>query len=297
MATYNTIKSSVTDTINAINNSDALLIIAGAGMGIDSGLPDYRGPNGLWNTWHPARELNLTYETLSTHQTFIDNPELAWGFQTYLTKLYHQLEPHDGDKLLLNIAKKNFNNNYFVITSNVDSQFLKAGFNSKKLYEVHGTKRLWQCIDKKCNKNHYPWNMEIDKLPKINEKTLRAIKPFPKCPNCGKMARPNVSFFDDYIFNEKVCKQQSLNLMDWLDTIIDKKLTIIELGCGVSQHSIRFILKNNQYTMMSNEWKLPKNFLNKDKTKMIRINPDAEDEPGVITINLGAKKAMRMIAK
>ena len=47
MATYNTIKSSVTDAVNAINNSEALLIIAGAGMGIDSGLPDYRGPNGL----------------------------------------------------------------------------------------------------------------------------------------------------------------------------------------------------------------------------------------------------------
>ena len=77
----------------------------------------------------------------------------------------------------------------------------------------------------------------------------------------------------------------------------NKRLAIVELGCGVSQHSIRFVLKNNQYTMMSNEWKLPKNFLNKKKTKMIRINPDAENETGVITINLGAKKAMRMIAK
>ena len=48
-----------------------LLIVAGAGMGIDSGLPDYRGPNGLWNNpdfiFQPARDMNLTYEDLSYH--------------------------------------------------------------------------------------------------------------------------------------------------------------------------------------------------------------------------------------
>ena len=90
------IKDAIIDATNAINSSDALLIVAGAGMGIDSGLPDYRGPQGLWNSWHPARELNMTYESLSTHEQFINNPELAWGFQTYLTKLYNDLAPHDG---------------------------------------------------------------------------------------------------------------------------------------------------------------------------------------------------------
>ena len=90
-------------------------------MGIDSGLPDYRGPNGLWNTWHPARKLNMRYEQLSTHELFLNEPNLAWGFQSYLTKMYHNLEPHDGYKLLLNLAKNKFKDNYFVITSNVDS--------------------------------------------------------------------------------------------------------------------------------------------------------------------------------
>ena len=83
---------------------------------------------------------------------------LNWlgGDQTYLTKLYHELKPHQGYINLLDTAKNKFNSNYFVITSNVDSQFLKSGFDINKLYEVHGTNRLWQCMDKKCNSNNMP---------------------------------------------------------------------------------------------------------------------------------------------
>lgn len=289
------LKEAINNASKSINDADALLIVAGAGMGIDSGLPDYRGPNGLWNTWHPARKLNMRYEQLSTHELFLNEPNLAWGFQSYLTKMYHNLEPHDGYKLLLNLAKNKFKDNYFVITSNVDSQFLKSGFSSDKLYEVHGTKRLWQCIDKTCNKNHFPWLMEIDKIPQIDEKSLYALDPLPKCIHCNKMARPNVSFFGDLVFNEKLTKVQSSKLYDWLESITNKKLVIMEFGCGISEHSIRFELKNKQYTMMSNEWKLPKHFLSDINTKLIRINPDNEESDGVIKISLGGMKAMKIL--
>jgi NAD-dependent SIR2 family protein deacetylase len=280
-----------------INHYDSLLIVAGAGLGIDSGLPDYRGPQGLWNTWHPARHLNMTYENLSTHELFLENPALAWGFHTFLTKIYYELDPHQGYFDLLNICKHKFNDNYFVLTSNVDSQFLKSGFDENKLYEVHGTKRLWQCTNKNCNKMHYPWLMNIDDLPRVDDKTLTAMKPFPKCKYCDSMARPNVSFFGDYFFNEKICKKQSLKLFDWLEKNKGRKLLIMELGCGVSKHSVRFMLKDNQYSMMSNEWKLPKSFLANHNTKLIRINPDDEDDcEGVIKINFGAKKALRLLS-
>ena len=282
---------------DVIKKSEALLVVAGAGLGIDSGLPDYRGPNGLWNTWHPARELNMTYEQLSTHENFLEKPDLAWGFQSYLTNLYYKLDPHQGYYDLLNIAMDKFNNNYFVITSNVDSQFLKSGFNPEKLYEVHGTKRLWQCIDKSCNKNHFPWEMEIENLPKIDPNTLYAIKPLPKCIHCGKLARPNVSFFGDLFFNEKKTKVQSEKLYNWIEKNKDKKLVIIELGCGNSVHSIRFKLKNNQYTMLSNEWKLPKAFLSRVNTNLIRVNPDGNDDSDVIKINTGAKLGISLINK
>lgn len=279
-----------------INECDALLIVAGAGMGIDSGLPDYRGPSGLWNTWHPAKEYNMTYEQLSRHEQFESNPELAWGFQAYLTRLYHDLEPHGGYKKLFNIANTNFNGNYFVLTSNVDSQFLKTGFKEERLYEVHGTKRLWQCMDKKCNKRNPPWTFNINQLPIMDEKTLLASRPFPKCKYCGGMARPNVSFFGDYNFSETVTHNQSKRFLNWIESNENSKLLIVEIGCGISEHSIRFTIKNNQYTMLSNEWKLPKSLMSEDKTRMVRINPDCDiSDKYCVNISLGAKQAFNMV--
>ena len=74
-------KMEIGKIVRRILQAESILIGAGAGMGVDSGLPDYRGPNGLWNTWHPSKELNLKYEDLSTHEQFINNTELAWDFK------------------------------------------------------------------------------------------------------------------------------------------------------------------------------------------------------------------------
>ena len=67
------------------------------------------------------------------------------------------------------------------------------------------------------------------------------------------------------------------------------------MDCGVSVHSIRFSIKNNQYTMLSNEWKLPKSFMSEERTKMIRINQDDFEEHGVLKLLLGAKQGIKMI--
>ena len=85
--------------------------------------------------------------------------------------------------------------------------------------------------------------------------------------------------------------------MNWINKNKNKKLLIIEMGCGVSVHSIRFSLKKSQYTMLSNEWKLPKTFMNEKNTKMIRINPDETEEEGVLKIPFGAKKGINLIKR
>ena len=130
----------------------------------------------------------MTYEKLSTHELFLENPSLAWGFQTYLTKLYQDLEPHQGYYDLLNICKNKFNNNYFVITSNVDSQFLKSGFNENNFMKFMEQNVYGNVLNKNCNKIHYPWLMDINDLPTIDKQNLIALKPFPKCKYCNNIA-------------------------------------------------------------------------------------------------------------
>lgn len=60
-------------------NSHALLIIAGAGIGVDSGLPDYRGPDGFWRAYPKLAEKGISMEHMSSTQWFTEDPLFAWG--------------------------------------------------------------------------------------------------------------------------------------------------------------------------------------------------------------------------
>ena len=64
----------------ALHSSEALLIGAGAGMGVDSGLPDFRGKEGFWKAYPPLAKLGIRFEEMANPKWFQDDPDLAWGF-------------------------------------------------------------------------------------------------------------------------------------------------------------------------------------------------------------------------
>jgi hypothetical protein len=80
----------------AIAAADALLITAGAGMGVDSGLPDFRGDDGFWNAYPANRQLGLSSINLANPRWFDDDPHLAWGFYGHRLNLYRSTRPHAG---------------------------------------------------------------------------------------------------------------------------------------------------------------------------------------------------------
>src|SRR5438270_317807 len=120
----------------AIRGAEALLIGAGAGMGVDSGLPDFRGPEGFWRAYPPYRDLGLSFAQLANPQWFVDDPELAWGFYGHRLNLYRRTVPHEGFAILKRWAAK-MALGARVFTSNVDGQFQKAGFDEETIEEVH----------------------------------------------------------------------------------------------------------------------------------------------------------------
>jgi len=63
-----------------IHSCSGLLIAAGAGMGVDSGLPDFRGKEGFWRAYPPLLKLGIRFEEMANPRWFTENPELAWGF-------------------------------------------------------------------------------------------------------------------------------------------------------------------------------------------------------------------------
>jgi len=178
----------------AVNAAEAIIITAGAGMGVDSGLPDFRGNEGFWKAYPPVAKLGYDFTQMANPSLFRHNPKLAWGFYGHRLNLYRSTVPHEGFKLLLDFVKEK-DDNYFIFTSNVDGQFQKAGFDEEKIYEVHGSIHYLQCIQA-CKDEI--WKNRLDDI-EIDMDILES-KSLPKCKNCSELARPNILMFGDWSF-------------------------------------------------------------------------------------------------
>src|SRR5262245_41039497 len=175
----------------AICSADALLIGAGAGMGVDSGLPDFRGDEGFWKAYPPFRGRSFAH--LSTPHWFRTDPPLAWGFFGHRLHLYRAKSPHAGFAVLRRWAER-APPGCFVFTSNVDGHFQRAGFPEERVLECHGSIHHLQCAER-CTPDVWPADgVEVE----VDEATVRARSELPRCPRCGAVARPNILMFGDY---------------------------------------------------------------------------------------------------
>jgi NAD-dependent SIR2 family protein deacetylase len=128
-----------------ILQADGVLLTAGAGMGIDSGMPDFRNENGFWNEYPALRGLGRRFHHIANPAAFRRMPAVAWGFYGHRLALYRRVSPHPGFAQLKTIAA-NLPNGAFVFTSNVDGHFQKAGFAPERVAECHGSIHHFQCL-------------------------------------------------------------------------------------------------------------------------------------------------------
>ena len=242
-------------TKQLIKDADAILITAGAGMGVDSGLPDFRGNEGFWKAYPVIEKLGYSFSEMANPTWFETSPKLAWAFYGHRLNLYRNTVPHKGFKMLLDLVEAK-GDNYFIFTSNVDGQFQKAGFSDKKIWEVHGSIHHFQCCEK-CTKNIFDAPQDtID----IDMKEFRALT-IPKCPNCGNIARPNILMFGDVHWNDTRSNTQKARYNRWIKKVRNpsKNLLIIEMGAGTAIPTVRNLGDS-----------LSKKMLN---ATLIRINP------------------------
>src|SRR5687767_732061 len=120
----------IEEAARAIAEADALLITAGAGMGVDSGLPDFRGNEGFWKAYPPMKKLGVSFSEMANPRWFREDPAFAWGFYGHRLALYRATKPHDGFRVLREwVQEKPLGG--FVFTSNVDGAFQRAGFDEE----------------------------------------------------------------------------------------------------------------------------------------------------------------------
>ncbi len=219
-----------------LEQADAIMINSGAGMGVDSGLPDFRGTSGFWKAYPAVSELGISFSQMANPVWFEKDPELAWAFYGHRLNLYRQTVPHKGFKQLLEFGEQK-KLGYFCFTSNVDGQFQKAGYDDDKIEEVHGSILHFQC-SVPCSYDIWDVSdMEIN----VDMQKFKAEEPLPVCPKCGAIARPNILMFGDYSWLSQRAENQSVRFYNWLEKIENEnaKLVIIEIGAGKAVPTVR----------------------------------------------------------
>lgn len=157
--------------INALKNAKKVAVLTGAGISAESGVPTFRGENGLWKKFRP--------EELANFDAFMRNPELVWEWYQYRRSLIYDINPNPGHYALAELEKKY--DSFHLITQNIDGLHNIAG--SENIIELHGNIRRNKCAV--CNKQH---NGEIP----VDRKEVQ------KC-DCGGLIRPDVVWFGEML--------------------------------------------------------------------------------------------------
>lgn len=267
------------EAARAVSSAAGILVTAGAGMGVDSGLPDFRGNAGFWRAYPPLERLGLSFAAMADPRWFRDDPLLVWGFYGHRLALYRDTRPHEGFAVLLRWAQR-VPSGAFVFTSNVDGQFQRAGFADGRIVECHGAIEWLQCVDA-CGAGLFPAagvHVEVD------PQSFRARPPLPSCTRCGGLARPAILMFGDAGWDDTRNAVQERALAGWLRAL-DGPLVVVECGAGTAIPTVRrlgeSLLRERSPTK---------------PTTLVRINPREPEGPaGTISLATGARAGLLAI--
>lgn len=255
-----------------IQAADGLLITAGAGMGVDSGLPDFRGSDGFWKAYPALKDSGLQFQDMANPQAFERDARQAWGFYGHRLSLYRDTHPHAGFHVLKRWSDAKPQGG-FVFTSNVDGQFQRAGFASKQVYECHGSIHRLQCTTP-CQ----PSTWSADALqPDIDTQRCRWLNDLPGCPDCHALARPNILMFADWNWVDSHRHHNDSALEVFLAAC--RQMVVIELGAGTEVATVRHFSER-----IARDYQAP----------LVRINPrEAHSDVGdSFSIAMGAQEAL-----
>lgn len=260
-----------------ISGADVLVVAAGAGIGVDSGLPDFRGNDGFWRAYPALAASGIAFTEVASPRTFHLDPTLAWGFYGHRLNLYRQTVPHPGYELLREWMQSKPLQGW-VFTSNVDGQFSKAGFASNSLHECHGSLHHLQCLEG-CKSRIWA---AADFTPDVDEATCRLRSEVPVCPVCGAVVRPNVLMFGDWAWLSHRTAEQQLRQSRWMESILGARIAVVEIGAGTAIPSVRRFCHE---------------LIQHYQAQLVRINPREFDVPLTqhVGIGMGSLQALQQM--
>lgn len=241
-----------------IKDADDILIGAGAGLSSSAGI-DYSKES--FKKYFP--ELVSTYGMTDMYTSSFyefDTEEERWSYWAkHINYSFIAPPPLEAYKNLLELVK---NKSYFVITTNVDGQFAKSGFDQARVFEVQGSYGKMQC-SVGCHNKLYDNTELVSNMLKSKDNLKIDNELVPKCPVCGRKMEINVRK-DAFFVEDDNWQKQGKAYDNFIDENIGKKLVLIELGVGFNTPGIiRFPFEKLAYT--------------NDNVTLIRINDKYND--------------------
>lgn len=156
--------------IEALKRANKVVVLTGAGISAESGVPTFRGKDGLWKKYRP--------EELATPEAFNRDPKLVWEWYNWRRSLIAPLKPNKAHLLLAKMEK--IYPEFWIITQNIDGLHQKAG--ATKVIELHGN--IWRVKCTNCGYREENREVPLKEIP-------------PKCPKCSGILRPDVVWFGE----------------------------------------------------------------------------------------------------
>lgn len=159
------------------------VVLTGAGISTESGIPDFRSAEGIWTRYDPAEVAHI--------DAFRRDPARVWEFYALRLRALSEAEPNAGHRALAVLEERGWIR--AVITQNVDGLHRRAG--SREVVEVHGSLREAECVQ--CG-------------ARVPMEVAAAALPLPPCPECGEVLKPGVVMFGELLPAAAIERAQEL---------------------------------------------------------------------------------------
>jgi NAD-dependent deacetylase len=163
-----------------------VLVLTGAGVSAESGIPTFRGKNGYWRNLDPAK--------LATPEAFADDPKLVWEWYRERRERICAAQPNAAHHAIAKLARHG--DEFLLVTQNVDNLHARAGLPNEKMVQIHGdifVTRCSRCEFSRLDHQHPP----SQSYGAAGERERKRV--LPRCPKCNALLRPGVVWFGEQL--------------------------------------------------------------------------------------------------
>lgn len=215
-------------TIEKFSSAKSIVFFTGAGVSAESGIPTFRGKDGIWKKLKP--------EELANFDAFLRNPDMVWEWYKHRKQIVHEAKPNSAHFTISEF--QNIFQDVKVITQNIDNLHRRAG--SKIVYELHGNIERNYCIRCKTFYN--------DDIIFSND--------VPKC-GCGGLIRPDVVWFGEYLpqdefrKGEEASRNADIFIIVGTSAIVYPAASMIHIAKESGAYVIEINLEGTEITYIS----------------------------------------------